>query len=75
MRRHRHARADARDRTSHHLTARRDRLRHAVAAGAGPDQARHARAAVERSLSLLTPEEDEAILRDAGFSSCGDGTL
>ena len=33
-----------------------------------PDIARNARDAVDRSLNILTPEQDEAVLRDAGFS-------
>lgn len=41
---------------------------YAVASGADPDQAEQARAAVAASLALLTPEEDEACLREAGFS-------
>lgn len=40
----------------------------ALGSGADPDQARNMRDAVSRSLSLLTPEEDEAVLRAAGFS-------
>lgn len=40
---------------------------YAVASGADPDQAEQARAAVAASLALLTPEEDEACLREAGF--------
>jgi tRNA (cmo5U34)-methyltransferase len=40
----------------------------ATASGADPDQAQNARAAVEAHLNLLSPEQDEAILRDAGFS-------
>ena len=40
----------------------------AVASGADPDKAEGARAAVEAHLNLLSPEEDEAILREAGFS-------
>ena len=39
----------------------------AIASGADPDQVEQARAAVSASLALLTPEEDEACLRDAGF--------
>ena len=34
---------------------------------AGPEQANNARAAVEAHLSVLSPEQDAAILRDAGF--------
>jgi tRNA (cmo5U34)-methyltransferase len=40
----------------------------AVASGADPDHARNARAAVEAYLNVLSPEQDEAILRDADFS-------
>ncbi len=40
----------------------------AVAGGVDPDIARNARDAVDRSLNILTPEQDEAVLRDAGFS-------
>lgn len=40
---------------------------YAVASGADPEQAEQARAAVAASLAMLTPEEDEACLREAGF--------
>ena len=40
----------------------------AIASGAPPEQASMARAAIEAGLSLFSPEQDEAILRDAGFS-------
>jgi tRNA (cmo5U34)-methyltransferase len=40
----------------------------AVASGADPGHARNARAAVEAYLNVLSPEQDEAILRDADFS-------
>ncbi|WP_332686457.1 class I SAM-dependent methyltransferase [Bosea sp. (in: a-proteobacteria)] len=40
----------------------------ASAAGADPAKAENARAAVEAHLDLLSPEQDEAILRAAGFS-------
>lgn len=40
----------------------------ALGSGADAEQVRAMRAAVERSLTLLTPEEDEAILRAAGFT-------
>jgi len=33
-----------------------------------PGKAAQARAAVDAHLPLLTPEQDEALLRDAGFS-------
>jgi tRNA (cmo5U34)-methyltransferase len=41
---------------------------YAVASGADPGQAEQARAAVAASSALLTPEEDESCLREAGFS-------
>ena len=40
----------------------------ALRAGAEPGQTEKMRAAVEAHLSLLSPAQDEAILRDAGFS-------
>lgn len=40
----------------------------AVAAGVAPDIAEGARAMVAAHLDVLTPEEDEAVLREAGFS-------
>jgi tRNA (cmo5U34)-methyltransferase len=40
----------------------------AVASGADPEHAKTARAAVDAHLNLLSPAEDEAVLRDAGFS-------
>jgi tRNA (cmo5U34)-methyltransferase len=40
----------------------------ATASGADPGHAQNARAAVEAHLNLLSPEQDEAILRDADFS-------
>jgi tRNA (cmo5U34)-methyltransferase len=39
----------------------------AVASGADPQQAEQARAAVAASLAILSPGEDEACLREAGF--------
>lgn len=39
----------------------------AIASGADRDQANNARAAVEAHLSLLSPEQDAQILREAGF--------
>jgi tRNA (cmo5U34)-methyltransferase len=42
---------------------------YAIASGADPDKANGARAAVEKNLSLLSPEEDAQILREAGFRS------
>lgn len=41
---------------------------YAVSSGADAVQTERARAAVAASLALLTPENDEACLRDAGFS-------
>lgn len=40
----------------------------AVASGADPALAQKARAAVAAHLNIFTPEQDESILRDAGFS-------
>jgi len=40
-----------------------------AAAGIEPDKAAAARAAVDAQLSILPPEQDEAILRSAGFSA------
>jgi tRNA (cmo5U34)-methyltransferase len=40
---------------------------YAVASGVDPAQVEQARIAVGASLALLTPDEDEACLRDAGF--------
>lgn len=40
----------------------------AVAAGVDPQQANAARTAVETNVSMLRPEQDRAILYDAGFS-------
>ena len=40
----------------------------AIASGADPDKAQNARAAVEAHPNLLSPEQDEAILRGAGFT-------
>lgn len=40
----------------------------AVASGVEPEQAEGARAAVAATLDLLSPEDDEAVLREAGFS-------
>lgn len=39
----------------------------AIASGADPDQVQNMHAAVEAHLNLLSPEDDETILRDAGF--------
>ena len=41
----------------------------AVASGVEPAKADSARAALGTQLAILTPEQDEAILRDAGFSN------
>ena len=40
-----------------------------VASGTDPEKAENARAAVDRHLHILTPEQDETVLRDAGFSN------
>jgi len=40
----------------------------AIASGADPDQVERARAAVEASANMVRPEQDEAILREAGFA-------
>lgn len=40
----------------------------AVASGADPDQAENARAAVEADLQMLSPDQDEDVLRRAGFT-------
>lgn len=39
-----------------------------VASGAAPEHAARARDKVAAELAVLTPEEDEAVLREAGFS-------
>ncbi|MBK3734538.1 methyltransferase domain-containing protein [Azospirillum brasilense] len=41
---------------------------YAVASGTDPEQASAARTAVEASVQMLSPEEDEAVLRKGGFS-------
>ena len=41
----------------------------AVASGIEPDKAATARAGIDAHLTILTPEQDEAILREAGFSN------
>ncbi|CAO3379208.1 class I SAM-dependent methyltransferase [Azospirillum argentinense] len=41
---------------------------YAVASGADPEQANAARTAVEASVQMLSPEEDEAVLRNGGFT-------
>ena len=40
---------------------------YAVASGAPPGEARHRRELIERVLPVLAPEQDEALLREAGF--------
>ena len=40
---------------------------YAIASGADPDKVNNARAAVDASLSLLSPEQDARILSEAGF--------
>jgi tRNA (cmo5U34)-methyltransferase len=40
----------------------------ATASGVEPEQAQSAATAIDALLTNLTPEQDEAILRDAGFS-------
>ncbi len=40
---------------------------YAIASGSDPDQARNGRDAVDRSLTLLDPEREEALMREAGF--------
>jgi tRNA (cmo5U34)-methyltransferase len=40
----------------------------AIASGVEPEKADKARAAVDASVSMLSPDEDEAILRAAGFA-------
>jgi tRNA (cmo5U34)-methyltransferase len=42
---------------------------YAIASGADAEQAQKARAAVDASLNMLSPEQDESILRAAGFTS------
>ncbi len=41
---------------------------YAISSGADPEQARTARDAIEASEMMLSPEMDEALLRDGGFS-------
>ncbi len=40
-----------------------------IASGVDPDKAANARAAIDAKLNILTPEQDESILREAGFSN------
>src|SRR6187551_3110201 len=42
---------------------------YAIASGADPDKANGARAGIDKNLSLLSPEQDAQILREAGFAS------
>jgi len=42
-----------------------------VASGSEPRQAAATREKVEKELAILTPSQDEAILREAGFSDVG----
>lgn len=39
-----------------------------VASGVDPEKAKNARSAVDTRLHILTPEQDESVLREAGFS-------
>lgn len=41
---------------------------YAVASGADPEQANKARTAVDAALNMLSPAQDEAILRESGFA-------
>ena len=43
----------------------------AVASGVAPEQAERAYEAIGRQLPVLAPEEDEALLREAGFTDVG----
>lgn len=43
----------------------------AAVAGIEPDKAAAARAAIDSQLTILTPEQDEAMLREVGFSGVG----
>jgi tRNA (cmo5U34)-methyltransferase len=40
-----------------------------IASGLDPDKAANARVAIDTQTNVLTPEQDEAILREAGFSN------
>lgn len=40
----------------------------AVSSGLDPDKARSAALAIDKNLNILAPEQDEAMLREAGFS-------
>lgn len=41
----------------------------AVASGVDPDKAANARAAIDAQLPILAPEQDEALLRESGFTN------
>lgn len=41
---------------------------YAVAAGEAPEQARHRREIIEHAMPVLAPEQDEALLREEGFT-------
>lgn len=43
----------------------------AVSSGVDPAMAENARSSVERAVNMLSPEQDEAILRAAGFADVG----
>ena len=43
--------------------------RHVAFGGTAPAHAENARHAIATRLSILSPEEDEALLREAGFSN------
>jgi tRNA (cmo5U34)-methyltransferase len=40
-----------------------------IASGLDPDKAANARVAIDTQTNILTPEQDEAILREAGFTN------
>jgi len=42
-----------------------------IASGLDPEKAANARSAIDTQTHILTPEQDEAILREAGFSKVG----
>ncbi len=41
----------------------------AIASGIEPEKATNAIAAMDKRLTILTPEQDESMLRDAGFTN------
>lgn len=43
--------------------------RYAAFADIAPDQVGHARAAMDKQLTILAPEQDESILKEVGFSN------